>query len=541
MSVPNNLEKTGNTSRHPVAELLVEIADLRFSGSLRISKNEQKFIIYIEAGKIVFAVSNSRQDRLFQLFLDQEQITKEELSKIENFTNDMYLAQYLVKEGRFQKQAIDRFFVYQIELIIQNAVSLATGEWMFSSLARIKEGIGFNLDFYPILHRFASELDTSQITARFKSFDEEFSKNKEKDDDSTVFSPPEAYILSRMDDAGLSVENLRSMSGLPHEDVLRILYKLWLGGFIIRRKWNSAFSKNDVSVINSTRFSLKTSALSVADEQQKIADEKLLEEKRKAADEAKIKATEAKQKAEPAKEIEISLDEYIARIKNAVTHYEIFGLQPEVDTAAIKKEYFSLAKKFHPDLFHKKGEADLHDKVQDAFTEIAHAYEVLKNKESREVYDFKLRKIIEQINANNKNDEQTTPQIFNFTKEEIESRNDLTLAAESFDKGYELLVNENYYEAQPHFGRAAHLDSNNPRYHAFYGKSLSYDKQHSHKAEAELQTAIRLDAENITYRIMLAELFVEIGLLARAKGELKRLLQITPDSREAQSLLDTLG
>lgn len=541
MSAPNNLEKTGNISRHPVAELLVEIADLKFNGSLRISKDGQKFIIYFEAGRVVFAVSNSRKDRLFEILLDQKQITKEELSKIENFTNDMYLAQHLVTEGRFRKQAIDRFFVYQIKLIIQNAVGLSEGVWTFSSLARIKEGIGFEFDFYPILYGFSNNLDDRKIVSRFNSFDEEFSKNHDKELDSTNFSPPEAYVLSRMDEVGLSVENLRSMSGLPNEDVLRILYKLWMGGFVVRRKWNSVFSKSDVSEINSTNFTLKTSALSVEGKQQKIIVEKLREETQKLAEESEIKAAEAMKKTKEAKVVEISLEEYLQQIKDAVTHYEIFGLQSGAETAEIKKAYFSLAKKFHPDLFHKQVEAELHDKIQNAFTEIAHAYEILKNEESREVYDFKLRKVIEQINANNENGENSAPQILNITKEDIESRNDLTMAAESFDKGYDLLMNENYYEAQPHLGRAVHLDNNNPRYHAFYGKALSYDKNQSHKAEAELQTAIRLDAKNAIYRIMLAELFIEIGLFARAKGELKRLLQIAPDNREAQSLLDTLS
>ena len=80
----------------------------------------------------------------------------------------------------------------------------------------------------------------------------------------------------------------------------------------------------------------------------------------------------------------------------------------------------------------------------------------------------------------------------------------------------------------------------NARYRAYYGKVLAADERHRHRAEAELQAAVKLDEQNADYRIMLAEFFVDIKLLKRAEGELNRLLIIAPNNYEARTLLDSM-
>lgn len=534
MTAKNNLELNGNIGRNPVGELLVEINSLELSGSLRISAGEQKIVIYFDQGKLVFAVSNTREHRLFEILINENQISKEKITNIENFTNDFYLAKGLVKENLSTEANIATYFTVQIKQILESAVTLEDGKWTFSSLARIKEGIRFDIDINPILFKFAQNLDKQKILARFKSFDEEFCLNPESKQNDLSFTPPEAFILSRISDVSLSINDLQSMSGLPGQDVMEILYKLWFGGLIKRKKWNSAFSNDAISDIRSRRLKLKTNALSVEEELAQAEEEK--ENKRHQQEEAEAKKdrAEEKEKEKETKQIQISLEEYINRVEIAATHYEIFDVHPEAELEEIRKAYFSLAKNFHPDLFHKKVEPELLKKIQNAFTEIAQAYETLKDEEAREVYDFKLRKVLEKL----KDERGNVP--INITSDDLETQNQSVMAIENFDMGYDHLMNENYYEALPFLGRAVHLENDNARYHAFYGKALSFDKSQRHKAESELQTAIKLDSENTIYRIMLIELFIEIGLTVRARGELKRLLEVVPDNREAQSLLDSL-
>jgi DnaJ-class molecular chaperone len=192
--------------------------------------------------------------------------------------------------------------------------------------------------------------------------------------------------------------------------------------------------------------------------------------------------------------------------------------------------YFGLAKRFHPDLFHKQTDEKTHRRIQNAFSEIAHAYETLRDEEKRKTYDFKLRKILQEL-------EKLSPA--ERAKPNTEQKT-LTEAAEIFEHGFNLLMEEDLEQALPYIVRAVHLAPEMARYHAYYGKILSIDNNQRYKAESELQTAIKLDAGNPGYRIMLAEFFIQYNLVKRAEGELNRLLAIFPDNKEARALLDSL-
>jgi len=85
-----------------------------------------------------------------------------------------------------------------------------------------------------------------------------------------------------------------------------------------------------------------------------------------------------------------------------------------------------------------------------------------------------------------------------------------------------------------------HYNPQNALYHAYYGKALSADEKKRHKAESEMQSAVRLDPKNAKIRIMLAEFFIDMNMIKRAEGELKRFLEIAPDNKEAVNLLNSI-
>lgn len=63
-------------------------------------------------------------------------------------------------------------------------------------------------------------------------------------------------------------------------------------------------------------------------------------------------------------------------------YYELLGVSRSADEKELKKAYFKLAKKYHPDA--NPGD----DKAAEKFSEINNAYEVLKDKEKRQMYDM---------------------------------------------------------------------------------------------------------------------------------------------------------
>jgi tetratricopeptide (TPR) repeat protein len=518
MTPTNNLDLQGNFIAFPPAELLVEIIQARLNGSLRLSHEDQKVIVYFSSGEVVFAVSNGRTSRLFDILLRENKIDKKTLSEIPNFTNDMELAKALVEKNLFVKDEIDALFNFQIEDILKKALECKSGEWAFSPLARIKESIKFTVDIHKLLVAYSRNLSVQAVYPRFRSMQEKFSARPTKSSYINL-QPHEGFILSRFSDAELTVEEIKMFSGLPEETTLQILYTLWLGGFLTRRNWNAAFTESKIAAILSAHIQLKKEVAPLLPAPIKIVDavsEEVIPDK-----------TET---VETVAEEVISLEDYLERVEQATTHYEVLDIGLKVSSTDIKMAYFGLAKRFHPDHFHKGNDAKLHNRIQTAFSKIAQAYDILKAAETRETYDFKMRK--ELVEREKMQDATVT---------EVNQKQQTDLAGENFEQGFSHLMEENYAEAHPFLARAAYLAPDVARYQAYFGKVLSGDSSQRHKAETALQTAIKLEPDNPTYRVMLAEFFIQYNLMKRAEGELNRLLLIFPENREAQNLLDSLG
>lgn len=519
MTTQNNLEIKGNLREHPLAELLLEISQTNLSGSIRLSNADRKSVVYLSEGKVVFAVSNQREHRLFEMLVREKKFPAKKIVEILNFTNDLELGKNLVRNQLLPKKEVDEFFVRQIKEILQSIFAWKDGEWIFSSLARIKESINFHVNVQKISVEYARNLSKSAVVPRFRSLQESFTLKPYPAE--IDFLPKEAFVLSRFEDSTLSVDDVKTLSGLSDFETLHILYILWLGGLVSRQSWNTAFSDRKIAEILSAKINLKKEEAAPHEAEEQIAPP-IVEELPEPAE----KSAEQRQREE-----KILLEKYLDKTENSENHYETLGVAPKAALTDIKKAYFAFARQFHPDLYQRKTAPEMFTRIQNAFTKIARAYENLKDDSVREVYDFKLRKELEFAE---------TWKTSEAAGETIDLQGQARMADEYFKSGFGLLMDELYEDALPHLGRAVHFAPDNARYHAFYGKALSADASQRHKAESEMQTALKLDPNNQTYRIILAEFFIQNELFKRAEGELKRLLTIAPDNSEAKGLLDSL-
>lgn len=518
MAPQSGLELKGNFLTHPFAELLAEIRHAALNGSLRVSDGDKKCVVYFKGGQIAFAVSNQRSTRLFEMLLRRGRISKDELVKIPNFSNDFELAETLSKNGIISEAEREALFREQIESIVIDIISWPAGDWVFSHLARIRDGLVFQITTANTLLQYSRCLTSDHVISRFRTMDETFQRT-EASEFSLDLTMEEGFILSRVDKTPIKAEEIVLISGMPQATVLHALYSLWLVGLLSRVNWNPAFSRALVTSINSAKLQLRTEAKDRTS-QPAAKTEKPAQQDQKA--EEKIAET-----AEKAVEAVISLTEYLERVENAPTYYDILGVDAKADTDELKKAYLNLAKNFHPDRFRAEN-AETLKRIQNAFTELAHAHETLKSPESREVYDYRARKELADREVRAASGETGTEQ-------QIREQ-----ATENFDRGFSFLMENQPESAVPFLARAAHFAPKNARYRAYYGRALSFDEKHRHKAESEMQAAIKLDSHNPSYRIMLAEFFIEYNLIKRAEGELNRLLAIFPSNREARELLDSL-
>ncbi len=512
MTSQSNLDLQGNFRSHPLAGLLVEISQAKLSGSLRLARDDKKTMVYFDGGGIIYAVSNTRALRLSEYLLKQNKITTEFLAENPNFSNDLEFAALLQKKGAVSKSGIAPAFSGLIESIIVDVLSWPQGDWVFSPLARLKDGIAFSVDLNRLLADYGRCLPATDVALLFRSRQESFAQ-KPGVDSAITLQPHEAFVLSRFSETPLMVDEIVTLSSLPEVPTLQTVYTLWLAGLLIRSDWNPAFSDMKISAMLSTNLKLKQPAA-----------RRVVEAPPKPEPSPVVQETAL----EPIKEI--SLEQYLERVEKAETHYDILGVEENVDLAMIRRSYFALAKQFHPDRYHKADAVTLR-RIEHAFTELAHAHETLKNQESRSSYDFKMRKELVE-----KEKRRTAA----AAGEKIDDSVQAERAAADFEQAHELIGEGEHEAALPMLARAVHFAPQNARYHAFYGRALSADETQRHKAEGELQTAVRLDPQNAEFRIMLVQFFLQMNLVKRAEGELNRMLSAFPDNKEARRLLDSL-
>ena len=167
-------ELKGNLQDFSVAELLTETSQAQLSGSFRFAQEEKKAVVYFNHGDIIFAVSNLRKHRLFEILLTKNIINKDVLVSMPNFTNDLELGQNLVKEKIIDQTALERIFAYQITEILKSLLFWQAGNWDYNHLAHAKNNIHFQIDLTSLLLNYSRNLSPETVIKRFKSFDEEF-------------------------------------------------------------------------------------------------------------------------------------------------------------------------------------------------------------------------------------------------------------------------------------------------------------------------------------------------------------------------------
>jgi DnaJ-domain-containing protein 1 len=253
------------------------------------------------------------------------------------------------------------------------------------------------------------------------------------------------------------------------------------------------------------------------------------------------------QSAVPEADAEIA-EAFLQRLRSADSYYDVLGVETEASPDQLKEAYYELARRYHPDRF-RKTEPALLARMESAFARITQAYDTLRDESMRSSYNAKMRARQKAPQAPRAVD--FTPQPAAPTPEATRTADADTApvdtplsaaerAANDFKEGYAALEQGQRKVAAGLFASAARLMPNEARYRAYYGHMLASQENTRRAAEAELQAAIKLDPKNAEYRVMLAQLFRDLGFTVRARGEAERALAADPNNRKARDLLREL-
>ena len=527
----------GHLREHPLVELIREISAARLSGALRLRQERAQAALFFHEGALVFASTNLRANRLVECLQRWNTVAAEQLAQVvRDYMTDLELGEALIRAGALDRAGLAGLRARQALEALRPALLWTEGEWEFNPRVRLSEDARLRLDFAPLLTEAARRLPTEFVSTRLAADEEIISPTSSATDNRLLegfaLLPAEAFLLSRAD-APLSVGELIALSGLPEGEARRMIYALALGGLLVRANWQSVFTHE--ALANARRAASAMQSSSPAPPKRKTT-------------------TPQTPSAPPVRDEKEELEYLFARTSTSNLYHRL-GLTRRAKPEEIKRAYYTLAKRFHPDRFHKV-DPEIRGRVESAFSQIMQAYETLQDSRTRAAYDLKLDAEMAQQqssavapSAANGAATNSSPSSASFASKQnatgggassLFSSSEEQRAEESFQRGTAALREENYAAAAQHFAEAAQLMPREARYRAYYGHALAHEASTRRQAEAELHAAIALAPREAAYRVMLAELYLSIGLLRRAERELESALAVAPYNKDARRLLNQL-
>jgi DnaJ-class molecular chaperone with C-terminal Zn finger domain len=544
------IEQSGQLDLHPLAELIRETSANGLSGAFRLARERVKSVVYFDAGALVFAVSNLRLHRLAECARRWNFVTAQQLQDVGQTASDTEMAKALVESGALTKEKLAELLSLQATDVLRPALLWIDGAWSFDPRVRLAEDVNASIPVRELLIESARRLPPEFVAGRFGNTNEKVSIASGPPNE-VEMQPIEAFVLSRIDATGMRLHELTAVSGLSEADTLRSLYALALGGFVERDMWPRAFTDERVARFKAANAAAaKKAAQEEADATAAEAEQPVREEVVVAAAATPPPVVES---APPELDERQELEQFLSRLGQAEDHYEVLGVTRTAEANAIKRAYHALARRYHPDRFHQEAGTPLHTQLQTAFARIAQAYETLKDARARASYNLRLEAQRKMSRAGSFSNAGTVSQSDSRQQGRVDDKTAHTNvgqsgagasvpkdAEESFQRGLAALKMGNTALAIPLLGEAARLAPGQARYRAYYGRSLASHKQTRHQAEAEMQAAINLDSNNASYRVMLAQLYFDLGMKRRAQGEAQRAVSIDPQNAEALRLLNEL-
>ena len=202
-------------------------------------------------------------------------------------------------------------------------------------------------------------------------------------------------------------------------------------------------------------------------------------------------------------------------------HYQVLGIEQRADERAIRKAYYSLAKKYHPDRHHRTHLTNLQDKLERIFVRINEAYEIVKDEASRAEYD--------RARAGGgpaSRDAAMEQSAASMADPHAEAARRQKMAEASFRDGKVLLERGDILGAIRCLQIAVQSQPGRPAYHAFLGRALARNSKWRKEAEEHLLKAIELEPVEPEHYAQLGLLYENANLHTRADRYFDEALKI---------------
>jgi len=204
-------------------------------------------------------------------------------------------------------------------------------------------------------------------------------------------------------------------------------------------------------------------------------------------------------------------------------YFEVLGVGREATAQEIKKAYFTLAKRYHPDRHFGPPLNEMKSELEELFNAIHEAHETLASQDRREKYDRELAAGLQQ------------PRVQKETRTDKEVN--AAAAAAHFSEGMKHFTERNFWDAEESFQWAIRFDSSTAEYVFRRAMALSHMPRRGRDAEEYFSKAVNMDPSKMDYYLEFANFYGKLGLKAKAMSLYQNALKQNPNETKIKEAI----
>ncbi len=494
----------GSLAETTVAELIREVYSARNTGILHFERDGTAKRIYFQKGNVVFANSDVNDDRLGEFLIRTGEIDRATFDSVSELMrkSGQRMGTTLTELEVLTPEKLSEVVRRQVQEIIYSVFEWDGGTYGFEILDRpVEEDIVVDLSTAELVLigvRAMKSLD--HIRSALGALDRvlRLTENPLLLYQKMTLTPSEGYVLSRVD-GSTSVAEIASISPLGEDETLRCVYALVSAGVVeLASRTLPATSRIQAPATRPERV--------------RPAEEK---------------PREAQESAGAAGGEEELLAEITAKHASLATasYYELLEVSPGASDEEIKKGYYAMAKKYHPDRHHLPQLRDLQGLLEELFAKVTVAYQELSDPGSRRRYDGARQQTARETPDSGAHG----PVPYTVPPEVVAERN--------YQQGYTHFERMEYFDAIQCLRECVRMIPAEPRYHKLLAKALSKNPHWRKEAEEHFMVALKANEFDIECLLGLGENYEAAGLSARATAMYERILAFDPDHAVAHEKL----
>ena len=496
-----------------VNHIALYLKDIYFgkkTGNLTFSRTGIEKSFFFQDGGLLFAKTNVSEERLGEILLRTGKITPEVFAGIAKYVRpDMLLGEALVQNRVLSQRGLYDGVLAQMYAVILGCFVFFDGKFSFDFQERcldaefqlrvslpllIEKGVR-SMSFHPAIHSFFSGKTLIAKEGELLSSTDE----------------KERALWQRLDGSS-NIEYIMTWDASDPNWFWKSMFLLYTLGLAEFKGSPATVAIPEPEPLSPSPF--MTNADAAASAEPAAPPETTVFQAPTA--ESRPGEREADESSKDINEAIYEAVELRKRMGN-LDHHQLFGLSPSASETEIKKAYFAMARKFHPDRFGRDLAPDLKKQIDNLFDRITKSYKALMTPGGAAV--------------------PPEPDSSAEDADKDPGKN----ADTRFRQGKTLYNQARYEEAVQYLEEAVRMNDNKGDYFLLLALAQSKVGEFSKKAEKNFLRAIELEPWNPEGIVGLGILYKKEGLANRAKKQFERALQIEPGHQAARQELDTMG